>query len=57
MNPKRVAALLRELADAIEQTEPAKKSRRKHIVSPEVEPSAEMIERARRASRKGGVAA
>ncbi len=57
MNAKRIAALLRELAEAIETPEPVKKPRRKSITAPEVEPSAEMLERARRASRKGGVAA
>jgi hypothetical protein len=56
VNVKRVAALLRELADAIEQEAP-KRKRRKRIEAPAVEPTAEAKDAARRALRKAGVAA
>ncbi len=63
MNAKRVAALLREigalqleLADAIE-AEPAKRKRAKAVVAPEVEPTQEAKDAARRALRRAGVAA
>lgn len=57
MNVRRIAALLRELADAIEQPEAAKKPRRKTVAAPTAEVSPEAEARARRALRKQGVAA
>ena len=56
MNPRRIASLLRELADAFEQEEP-KRKRRKHVAPPDVEPTKEAKEAAQRALRKAGVAA
>lgn len=55
MNPKRVASLLRELADAFEQVEP-KRKRVKRVAAPEVEPSKEAQDKAMRALRKVGAA-
>lgn len=55
MNPKRIASLLRELADAFEQVEP-KRKRVKAVAAPAVEPSKEALERAHRALRKVGAA-
>lgn len=57
MNIRRVAALLRELADAIEQPEPAKKRKARKVDSPAGEPDKATSEAARRALRKAGVAA
>jgi hypothetical protein len=57
MNRKRVAALLRELADAIEQEEPKRSPRRRSVVAPPAEVSPQAEERARRALKKHGVAA
>lgn len=56
MNARRIASLLRELADAFEQPEP-KRKRRKHVAPPDVEPTKEAKEAAQRALRKAGVAA
>jgi 3-oxoacyl-[acyl-carrier-protein] synthase III len=56
VNIRQVAALLRELADAIEQEEP-KRPRKRRVDAPAVEVSAEATEAARRALRKAGVAA
>jgi hypothetical protein len=56
MNPKRIAALLRELADAFEAEEP-KRKRAKRVAAPEVEPTQEAKDAARRALRKAGFAA
>lgn len=57
MNVKRIASLLRELADELERPEPTKKPRRKTVVAPTVDVSPEAEARARRALRKQGVAA
>jgi hypothetical protein len=56
VNARRIAALLRELADAFEQEEP-KRKRKKHIAAPDVEPTKEAKDAAQRALRKAGVAA
>ena len=57
MNVRRVAALLRELADALEHEEPAK-PRRRPLVEPVNPPvvSAETADRVRRNLRKAGIA-
>jgi hypothetical protein len=61
MNARRVAALLRELADALEQDDPAVKprTRRRPLVEPTDAPavSPETMDRVRRRLRKSGVAA
>lgn len=57
MNVKRVASLLRELADAIEQEAPARPRRRMLAPQPERPPSQDMIAKVRRTLRKQGVAA
>lgn len=57
MNVKRVASLLRELADAIEQTLPVRPRRRAIAPPPENKPDEATVARVRRNLRKGGVAA
>ena len=57
MNARRIASLLRELAEAFEQVEPAKKRKAPKLKSPEGEPEKKMSEEARRALRKAGFAA
>ena len=56
MDVRRVASLLREIADAIEQEAPKRKSR-KRVAAPDVEPTKEAKEAATRALRKAGFAA
>jgi hypothetical protein len=56
MNIKRIASLLRELADAIEQEEP-KRPKRKNVAAPDEPVSDEAKAKAQRALRKAGVAA
>lgn len=58
MNVRRVAALLRELAEALEQEEPVK-PRKRPLVEPKNPPpvSPETMERVQRKLRKAGVAA
>lgn len=56
MDKRRVAALLRELADAIEAPEPAKRSR-KRVAAPAVEVSPAAKAAAQRALKKAGIAA
>lgn len=60
MNVRRVAALLRELADAIEQDDPAAKkpTRKRPTAKAEPEgppPSPEAVARVRRALRRKGI--
>ena len=57
VNVRRVAALLRELAAAIEQPEPKRKRKAGKIQPPATEPEAAISEEARRALRKAGFAA
>lgn len=56
MNIRRVASLLRELADAIEQPD-AERPRRRTVVRPGTEPSQGKVDEVRRKLRKAGVAA
>jgi hypothetical protein len=56
MNTRRIASLLRELADAFEAVEPKRKAK-KRIAAPDVEPTKEAKEAAQRALRKAGFAA
>jgi hypothetical protein len=58
VNARRVAALLRELADAIEQPAAAKRARRRPLVKGAPEPAARpaMIERIGRVMRNKGMA-
>lgn len=56
MNRQRVAALLRELADAIEADEPAR-PRKRPIVKVDKEPDPEKVAGVRRSLRRRGVAA
>lgn len=56
MNIRRVASLLRELADAIEQPD-TERPRRRPVVRPEGEPSQGKVDEVRRKLRKAGVAA
>lgn len=57
MNTRRVANLLRELADAIEQPEEPRRPRRRPLVKGLAEPSARpaMVERIGRAMRNRGM--
>ena len=57
MNTRRVAALLRELAEALEQPEEPKRPRRRPIASGPTEPAARpaMVERIDRAMRNRGM--
>ncbi len=57
MNVRRVAALLRELADAIEAPEPKRKATKPRVSAPATESTKEDKEAARRALRKAGFAA
>lgn len=57
MNVGRIASLLRELADAFEQAEPAKKRKPRKLEEPASEPDKATTEAARRALRKAGFAA
>jgi hypothetical protein len=57
MNVRRIAALLRELADAIEQPEEAKRPRRRPLVPVKATPvSAELEQRVLRGMRRIGAA-
>jgi hypothetical protein len=60
MNVRRVAALLRELADAIEQDDPATKPKQRKrplvsVAAPKARP--EVVEKVRRALRRKGIVA
>lgn len=55
LNATRVAALLRELAEALEAPEAQKRPRRLLVAPPERQPSAEARDMVRRAHRKRGV--
>ena len=57
MNVARIAALLRELADAIERPEPVKKRKARKLEAPATEPDKETLDSARRALKKAGFAA
>jgi hypothetical protein len=56
VNIRRVAALLRELAEALEQEQPAK-ARRRSSVEPTNPPRPDAVAKVRRALRRQGVAA
>lgn len=56
MNIRRVAALLRELAEALEQAQPTK-TRRRAPVEPTNPPRPDAVAKVRRALRRQGVAA
>ena len=56
MNVRRVATLLRELAEALEQEQPTK-ARRRAPVEPTHPPKPDAVARVRRAPRRQGVAA
>lgn len=57
MNAKRIASLLRELADAFEAVEPARKRKSRKVEAPATEQDKATTEAARRALRKAGFAA
>jgi Holliday junction resolvasome RuvABC DNA-binding subunit len=57
VNARRIAALLRELADAFEAVEPARKRKARKVEAPATGTSAADQQEARRALRKAGFAA
>ncbi len=57
MNVRRIASLLRELADAIEAPEAEKAARKRPVVEVEKQPSQVTIDRVRRQLRRSGVRA
>jgi hypothetical protein len=57
MNVRRIASLLRELADAIEAPEAEKTARKRPLVEVEKQPSQGAIDRVRRQLRRSGVRA
>lgn len=57
MNARRIASLLRELADAFEQAEPVRKRKSRKVEAPATEQDKAKLEEARRALRKAGFAA